>query len=367
MEKPFHLSGLNGLRAMASLAVVVSHTLLAGPTIGLPAREKGLDLAGFGVTIFFALSGFLITYLLLLEKKKYETVNIKAFYIRRLLRIWPLYYFYLTVAVVAITYFQLIELPGSLGFYVFLSANVPFILGVALPLVGHYWSLGVEEQFYLFWPWVVSKTRNLVRVLIIGIGLFILLKIAAAFLFRSTGIVWPYAILNVSRFDCMAIGALGATLSFQDNRIFKKLMFHPLAEILAWCVVGMLFFNSFHIVSTIDNDIIAIVTVVLIMNVSFNDRRIVCLDKPLLNFLGKISYGIYVYHPLVILAGTRLMNNSTVNFSDGQKLAFILSFVISLTIVIAWFSYEFFEKRFLRRKERFALISSSSMQLNVQS
>jgi peptidoglycan/LPS O-acetylase OafA/YrhL len=366
MQKPFHLTGLNGLRAMASLAVVVSHTLLAGPSIGLPAREKGLDLAGFGVTIFFALSGFLITYLLLLEKRKFDTINIKAFYIRRFFRILPLYYFYLLLAVIAISCFQLIELPGTLGFYVFLSANVPFILGVALPVVGHYWSLGVEEQFYLFWPWVVAKTNKLTRVLIISITVFILVKLALNILYRYTGVLWPYSILSVSRFDCMAIGALGAKLAFENNRIFKGIVFNPVVEMLAWGVIVLVFFNSFHVISSIDNDIIAVVSVVLIMNVSLNNRKIIGLDKPVLNFLGKISYGIYVYHPLVILFGTKMVNNADYSLTNGQKLFAILSFVLFFTITIAWLSYEFFEKRFLRRKDRFAVISSSSMQLNMQ-
>ena len=350
---------------MASLAVVVSHTLLAGPSIGLPAREKGLDLAGFGVTIFFALSGFLITYLLMMEKGKFHTINIKAFYIRRLLRILPLYYFYLLLAVIAISFFQLIELPGTLGFYVFLSANVPFILGMAMPLVGHYWSLGVEEQFYLFWPWVVARTKRLTRILVYSIAVFILVKVALSILYRYTGVLWPFSILSVSRFDCMAIGALGAKLAFDDNKIFKKIVFNPIVEIIAWGVIALLFLNSFHIISSVDNDIIAVVTVVLIMNVSLNKRKIICLDKPVLNFLGKISYGIYVYHPLVILFSTKTINSMDFSLTRGQKLFTVLALVLFFTISIAWLSYEFFEKRFLRRKDRFAVITSSSMQLNV--
>src|SRR5688572_28294357 len=89
-----HLRGLNGLRAFAAFAVVISHIRLAYGDFGLPTVD-GLLLARYGVTVFFAISGFLITYLLLQEKQTTGTVDIKSFYWRRVLRIWPLYYFYL--------------------------------------------------------------------------------------------------------------------------------------------------------------------------------------------------------------------------------------------------------------------------------
>jgi peptidoglycan/LPS O-acetylase OafA/YrhL len=365
MQDRFHLKGLNGLRAIAALAVVVSHTLLAGPSFGLPARQKGLDLAGFGVTIFFALSGFLITYLLLLEKEKFATINIKAFYIRRILRIWPLYYFYLIVCVFVMVYFHLADLPGPLGFYIFLSANIPFITGTALPLIGHYWSLGVEEQFYLFWPWVVGKSSRIIRVLLIFIGVFILLKIGFAALYRYTGIIWPYTIMSVCRFECMAIGALGAVFSFTGDIRFRKIVFHPVSEIIAWLVIVLLFLESFHISSAIDNDIIAAISVVLIMNVSFNNKKIVGLDNAVFNFLGKISYGIYVYHPLVIFFAIRMFKKLSIGLTDFQTYVTVISFILLLTISVAWTSYEFFEKKFLRRKEKYAAIPSSSVRVNV--
>ncbi len=365
MQQKFHLKGLNGLRAIAAIAVVVSHTLFAGQSFGLPTPKKGLDLAGFGVTIFYSLSGFLITYLLFLEKKRFETINIKAFYIRRILRIWPLYYFYLILAVLVIGYFQLAEIPGSLGFYIFLTANIPFIAGTALPLLGHYWSLGVEEQFYLFWPWVVARSSKLVRALVIFIGIFILIKIGLRIFYSYTDILWPFMIMEISRFECMAIGALGAIFSFRENATFKKIVFHRASELLAWGVVLLLFLGRFHIISTIDHDIIAVVTVVLIMNVAFNNKRIIGLDNRVLNFLGKISYGIYVYHPLVIFFGVKILERFTKDLNQAQKYFTIVSFILGITIFLAWVSFEVFEKKFLRKKEKFAAIPSSSVRMRA--
>ena len=86
MNQSFHLRGLNGIRAIAASAVVISHTLFAGFEFGLKKVDEGLVLARFGVTIFFALSGFLITYLLLAEERTFKTISIGKFYIRRILR-----------------------------------------------------------------------------------------------------------------------------------------------------------------------------------------------------------------------------------------------------------------------------------------
>ena len=110
-----HFRGLNGLRAIAAIALVISHTTLDLDKFRLIAtifgsdsagKPKGLLLASYGVSIFFALSGFLITYLLLQEKKGTQIINIKHFYIRRALRIWPLYYLYILLCFIVYYYFE---------------------------------------------------------------------------------------------------------------------------------------------------------------------------------------------------------------------------------------------------------------------
>src|SRR5438128_9910033 len=162
-NKAIHLPGLNGLRAIAALGVLLSHTVMAlvdynlKPLFGsLPnGRPAGLSIGGYGVIIFFALSGFLITYLLLVEKEK-QPIDIKKFYVRRVLRIWPLYYFYLGLTFIIYFAFKL-PYPDTLPYYLFYTANIPFLLQSTLPYVEHFWSLGVEEQFYVFWPWIIKK------------------------------------------------------------------------------------------------------------------------------------------------------------------------------------------------------------------
>jgi len=122
----------------------------------MTGKAKGLDLAGNGVTIFFTLSGFLITYLLLKEKE-ISRIKIKDFYVRRVLRIWPLYYLYFALCMITVALFKVQFDAASVPFYLLLAANVPFILNTTLPFLAHYWSLGVEEQFYLFFPHIAKR------------------------------------------------------------------------------------------------------------------------------------------------------------------------------------------------------------------
>ncbi len=354
-----HLKGLNGIRAIAAIAVVISHTLLFSVQIGLP-NNTGIDLAGYGVTMFFSLSGFLITYLLLLEKKKTGTIHIRSFYIRRMLRIWPLYYFYLLLVIIVLLLYKVEFATGSLFYYIALCANIPFITGAEIPLIGHFWSLGVEEQFYLFWPWVVKKSANLIKVLIIFIGVFILLKTGLRLLHIKTGILWPYTIIDVCRFECMAIGALGAVFFYNQHRLFFKVAFHPFAQLMAWAAIALMLFNKFHIASFVDNDIVAVLTVVLIVNVAANNKTLLRLDFPPFDFLGKLSYGMYVYHPLILFFSVKLINNYFSSITDTWKYIFLFSVVIVATIFVAWISYNFFEKRFLKVKQKFAIVPSTA-------
>jgi len=357
----FHLKGLNGLRAIAAFAVVLSHTLQATPVLGLPQPQKGLQLARYGVTVFFAISGFLITYLLLLEVKKTATVNVRAFYVRRILRIWPLYYFYLLLVIITILIFIPDQMDGKmLPFYVILCANIPFILHMTLPMLDHYWSLGVEEQFYLFWPWVVRKVKKLSSFLLAFIGVFFVLKLVAWVYLKKTGTLWPYTLIEVSRFHCMAIGGLGAYWLFQKNSLFVKIIYNRFFEAFAWIMLFSMAFIDLPLPSLISNECVAVMSVFLIVNVSAERRKIVSLDLPVFDFLGKISYGIYVYHKLIIFFVARAIASSLpADTGSTIKYALLMTSVSGFTVLVSWLSYTYFEKRFLVLKERFMIVPST--------
>lgn len=362
MTLKVQLKGLNGIRAIAAMAVVIFHIGVELKSFGFEFTTR-TDLGGFGVSMFFALSGFLITYLLLIEKKNFSGVNVKDFYIRRVLRIWPLYFFYLALAVLTTYIYQRELLPGSLAYYLLLGANIPYIFGTYLPLLIHYWSLGVEEQFYLFWPWVIKKTKNILRFLIIFTVVFVVIKLGLRYLYAISEYKWPYQAWHITRFDCMTIGATGAYFFYHKNKLFFRLVYSIPAQLVAWGVIVLLLFNKFHIISVLDSEFVAALTVVLIVNVSSNKKTLINLDKPVFNFLGKISYGIYVYHMLVIFYTVHWLGFFIRQLDPIPRYIFVFAFIPLVTFLVAYLSYEFFEKRFLRIKSRYARVKSSDTRI----
>jgi peptidoglycan/LPS O-acetylase OafA/YrhL len=307
--------------------------------------------------MFFALSGFLITYLLLLEKEQ-GGVDVRNFYVRRLLRIWPLYYAYLAASLLVIWFTEPGELPGSLVYYVILAANVPMILDTALPHLIHYWSLGVEEQFYLFWPWVVRSAKRVLAAITVFAVAFLLLKIFARVVEVSEGLAWPYLALYITRFECMAIGAVGAVLFRRNHQRFMSIAQSMGAQVVAWGVVAATALNSFHIASVVDHDIVAVVTVVIIVNVAANPRSLVNLERRVPDAIGRISYGIYVIHPLLIFLIGKGMGPYVSEWGTLAKLCFVYAGLPAVTVLVAFASYELFERRFLNFKTRFSTIKS---------
>jgi peptidoglycan/LPS O-acetylase OafA/YrhL len=365
-NKVLHLSGLNGIRAIAALAVVISHTTQSLSEFNLnpfifgvmpEGGPRGLDLAGFGVSMFFSLSGFLITYLLLLEKENQE-IDIKNFYIRRILRIHPLYFSYLAVCLVIIFLFDLKFSATSLLYYVFFAANIPSILEIALPFLAHYWSLGVEEQFYIFYPWIVKKVKSLPKLLILLTLFLIFSKLIFRFIDIKYGLPIPYLILHTTRFQCMLIGAIGAVYYYRQSETFIKISTNRLIQIFSWFCIGLTMLNLFHVISVLDQEIISVITVFIILGQITEKNRIINLDLEIFDFIGKISYGIYVIHPLVVFLFSKCLPE--IEMPIGLKYLVIYLSILITTIFISYISYEGFEKKFLKMKYKYSSIKTSA-------
>ncbi|MFV8342161.1 acyltransferase family protein [Flavobacterium sp. XS2P39] len=366
MTDRIYLPGLNGLRAIAALAVVITHINNRLDYYGLPKAQL-LDLASYGVTIFFTLSGFLITYLLLKEFEITGTINMKKFYMRRILRIWPLYYLYLFI-VILLNGISNIQWP--ILFYLFIVPNFKnSFVGlintsagskIMTFMIGHYWSLGVEEQFYAFWPWIVKKSKNVFKFLMVFPILFVLLKLILRIFYA------PYNILvfvNYTRFGCLVIGGLGAYLYFKNSHkleIFNKRW----VELLAWVFFAIVAFNKFHITSIIDHEIIAVFTLIIIFNQINNPDKWISLENKLFDYLGKISFGLYVYNPLVIYLMAFVFNYYVIE-NKRIRLLLIYLLVIPGIIMVAHLSYHYFEKRFLKLKSNYTTIQSAASKSEI--
>ncbi|MEJ0054764.1 MAG: hypothetical protein WDN75_03420 [Bacteroidota bacterium] len=167
---------------------------------------------------------------------------------------------------------------------------------------------------------------------------------------------WAYDLLHVTRFHCLLIGATGAILYFNSNLLFIRFIDNFLMQAIAWMIIFLVAINKFHFISFLDNEFIAIITVVLIIGQIRVNYRIINLDISILDFLGKISYGMYVIHPLVIFYLSKIVSVSDGMISGYAEIYFLIFLV---TILAAYLSYEFFEMRFLRLKRKYSAIKSS--------
>lgn len=357
-----YFPNLNGLRFLAALLVLLDHIESLKSAFGLPNRSAlpfFYALGKLGVVLFFVLSGFLITYLLMTEQQHTRTISIKKFYIRRMLRIWPLYFliviFALWIApglsVLKIPYFESCLGRGNdlvIAALMFcLCSNGVLAWFGSVPFAVQSWSIGTEEQFYLIWPWLIKKCRNkfvtFLAVIIAYNGIKFLLLFLQSY--------WPFAqqILEFWYYfniDCMAIGAIAAYLLFTQKDTWLKWIFHPVTQWGIYAIVLTLIgfgfkFPSFHF------EIFSVFFAIILLNLAGNPQSVLRLQYPWLDYLGRISYGIYMYHFIVI---TLVLHWLTTVGCTTDWLVYPLS--IGGTILLSALSYHGFEIWFLRMKPR---------------
>ena len=360
MEKPVHFNGLNGIRAIASLLVVIWHTDQFSRLFNI--KEIGFHkngMAGNAVDMFFVLSGFLITYLLLIEKAKTNTINLKNFYLRRIFRIWPLYYFALIMSLVLI-YLKIIpnvqNISTSLFFYIFLMANIAYVLKITIPGITPLWSIGVEEQYYLLWPHIVKRSSNYLKSFFYFFVVYSFIKLLSYLIFTPDSTIYEFLI--TTRIDIMCMGAIGAYIAYSKKNILLKIIYRKEIQILSWFILIIsIIYKPIHIYSFIDPEINSIFYLFIILNISSNKKSLISLENIFFNFIGKISYGIYVYHMILIYLISYLF--SYLNL----QLRYIEIHIIVLisTIFVAWISYKFFETPFLKLKNKYSIIKSSTV------
>lgn len=351
-QNKLYLPGLNGIRAVAAITVLFGHMWSPFGNWGV-TPSWNIPWPDGPVTTFFVISGFLITFLLMNEIGKTNDVSIPKFYMRRILRIWPLYYTYLTLALLA-TWLLHDEINNAAWFYTFFSGNISHAIGLGIIPLFHFWSLGVEEQYYLWYPWMVKYSKK--RVLSFVTILFVCWFAAklAAYIFLGKGLT--YRILGVTQFDCMMLGAMGAIMYYRKTEWFCKLCSNRFVAIVAW---GLFFTSGLYadyIPSPVRNEYIAFISLLVIM-AGLLQKPI--LENRVMNYLGQISYGIYVIHPLLLYVLTRLIRPSDYMSNNVVCIVIFIAMTV-LTIVIAGLSYKYFEMPFLRLKSKFSVVHSTN-------
>jgi peptidoglycan/LPS O-acetylase OafA/YrhL len=373
MEKNIHFHNLDVLRFIFAAGVVLGHSYEGYFGWGLgqnmpdffrsikPSVDVFMGNLTLGVMAFFVVSGFLITYLLLNEKQQYGQVNIGKFILRRSLRIWPLYYLAIGLGFLFVTYLGYPHpdyLPNLLFWNNFHTIQ---ILQWQYPFA-HFWSLCVEEHFYLVWPVLLFLTP------IKRVWIVVILLIAASAMFRyslpgniDAGKLYASLCLHtLSRMDEILFGALIACIHFHRPIVIRVKRWIRLCVYVLFIVVLFMQPQSDYwvwgIYSAVFKKYIYLLFIGFwIVNYLFNkDAFFRFTQKNFLHYLGKISFGIYVYHNMII----PVYFTWFVYYFNIQSMAAFFGFYFLFLLIISIISFELYEKYFLTIKERFALIKT---------
>ncbi len=357
-SKPFskHLPYLDGIRGIAIILVLLYHCFF----------DFGVTRIGWvGVNLFFILSGYLITNILLQTKQ--DKHYFRNFFIRRSLRIFPLYYLFLIVVFFLLSVFTP-YLTGDFDYYAhhqlwfwLYAQNWLYALD-GFPdnfFLHHLWSLAVEEQFYLFWPLIVYffSARSLIYVNVI---LIITANFFRFYLGERLGFVFPFQYVHLfSCMDALLWGAVLANLKFlKILQKFKK--FIPFIFLISGFVIAVfiiqkksLFFEQLIPLFPVINIFFASILYFAIVDFKFSHQFERFLSFKTFTWFGKFSYGIYIYHYPIYLA----LLNGLSYFAILNSNALIVKaltgvFAVTLSLIIAYFSYHLFEKRFLLLKDK---------------
>ena len=277
------IPSLDGLRAISITLVLFDHLSKWGH---IPLRVPSC-VGTLGVQVFFVLSGFLITGLLLEEHKRSSTISLREFYIRRAFRIFPAAFSFLIVAIVL--YWR------DMSWY-HIGAAVLYLANMdsARPRIfGHLWSLGIEEQFYLLWPWTLKKWHRYRSNILIAVSLATPLFHVALYAFKVRGGLWGSLPVFA---DQLAIGCLLAVFAPRLPRVPKYL---ALAMVAAAALV------PFFPANTPARTLFMLFLLRPLLNVSLAGLVLHVIQHPYraLNFapvswLGKISYSLYLWQEL---------------------------------------------------------------------
>jgi peptidoglycan/LPS O-acetylase OafA/YrhL len=361
-----HVPALDGVRGVAILLVLAAHFGGGRKFESMIMQIAGQLMVGgwVGVDLFFVLSGFLITAILLntLNHPEYY----RSFYGRRILRVFPIYYLVLTVTIVISLMSHLPWHWYQYSFFIFANNivvvfydNVGYV-GPGL-ILSAFWSLAIEEQFYLFWPYLLRaaiRSQRLPLLFLCALAGPLALRI----MFVDLGSNNAAYNLLLSRMDALAAGGL---LAFLHRRgTLDDIRARVPIGIMCMSVAGFLGIGLFErtlawntdLMMTVGFNLTALGSLAFIWSalIPNSPTQLVCAARPL-RFFGKYSYGMYIYHQIFQIYMMKYLYPIATRISHSSSLGAVLYFftAISLVTAVSVISYHLFEARFLRLKTRF--------------
>ena len=363
---------LDGLRFLCFLAVFFFHSFhtefqeIKSDEYYVLIKNGIFGNGNIGVNFFFVLSGFLITYLLIKEKEIRHKINIPFFWMRRILRIWPLYFLcvffgFFIFPLIKSFFGQTPNETAHIFYYLTFLNNFDFIKN-GLPdssNLGVLWSIAIEEQFYFIWPIILSFIP--IKKLWIVFIIIILGSITFRFFYQSPII---YEHHTLSCIGDMAVGSFGSWLVLQKPRFLEKItnlkkiqiFFIYFTFILFFFFRKELFYWNVGLKIT-ERIIIAFIILLIILEQNYSTNSFFKMSKfRRLSYLGTISYGLYCLHFIGILITTNTTKILNINNHLWQVIILETSIALFITILISKLSFKLIEKPFLSLKNKFSFI-----------
>lgn len=341
--------GLDGLRGLAILLVIVSHFFAETLNVTGLLRTLTKPAGGLGVELFFVLSGFLITSIIVREQLASGTIKLKKFYIRRTLRIWPAFYAFVgVVAILSITGVLEISTWELLAAGLFIWNYAP---GVDTLTLTHTWSIGIEEQFYLIWPAIVLwlKPRKAVWFCLGGVAVAPLLRVATYFAANqeTREVIWQ--MLHV-RADSLLMGCLLALVLAtrpevwaQLQRIVVKfrLVLVAIPVLMGSGLLAPLVGGAWQMTAGYSIENLAWGVLIIAVLTEGHRMNVVMSWQPLV-LVGTISFSLYLWQQLFLVPA-------------NEDLFMHPLLALFATFTAAVFSYFFIERPILKFKKRFEM------------
>ncbi len=367
-----YFPNLDGLRFFCFLSVFLFHgfhtnnAAIEASGIFIFLKKTVFGNGFLGVNFFFVLSGFLITYLLIKEKKTTAAIHITHFWMRRILRIWPLYFACVFYGFVIFPYTKMLAgaVPNETAnpwYYIAFISNFDYIqkgLPDATGL-GVLWSVAIEEQFYLAWPVILSFFP--VKKFWIPLSLIL----TGSIIFRALNdIPILHEMHTLSCIGDMALGGLGAWLILQSPGFKKHVEIMPryfIILVYAAFIFVFLFRDEFLLNSywlrVFERLFISLIMLLIILEQCFAKYSFYKMGNfKLASRLGLVTYGLYCLHFIIISAVLGLTKLAGLNNKLWQAVLLEPALSLIITIAVALFSYRFFEAPFLKLKDKFAFL-----------
>lgn len=365
VERPRHYLGLDGIRGLAILMVVFSHFIIVAGDMDSSHPLQRLLMSGhLGVDLFFVLSGFLITGILIDGKK--STNYFSAFYARRALRIFPLYYGVLLfgwLSVVSLTPKDIPRLSGadSYAWHWFYASNIgisfkgDWLNSPTWVQISHFWSLAIEEQFYLFWPVLVFilPPKWLER---LSIFLVVSSPLVLPILYHQIGDTATY-VSTLGRLGELTAGAW-LSIMIRKPQAWANLSRYFGIIALVTGLALLLERSFFPVLKPIEQTAMMILSAACVGIATDPARRVtqIFFQSSVLRWLGSYSYGIYVYHHVFKNVWRQFLWNGWILPMVGPggigKMLYFTS-AGGITLGLAWLSWRYFEAPILSLKSRF--------------